>query len=400
MNKKALKTGAILVTLGSISAFVSCSKQDASQQMAAMMNQAPAIEVMTVEPTSADINTSYPATIKGKTDIDIRPQVQANIVKVLVDEGQRVKKGQTLFLLDDIQLNAAVAAAQAAVNSAQAAVNTAATNEKNQKALFEKNIISQAQWQTSADQLAQANAGLRQAKENLVNAKKNLSYASVTAPSDGVIGSINFREGSLASPSTTLTTVSDNTQVYANFSLNEKDLLALTGHGEKSMDAVINGLPEITFQMADGSTFANKGRIATIDGVIDRSTGAANVRALFSNPEGLLRSGSSGQIIIPTHYDSIVIIPQKATYELQDRKFVYTVNDSAKTVASPVTVRDANDGIHYIVVDGLKKGDVIAVEGVGSSLTRPGTAIKPVTAEEKAQLAAQMAAQMEAQAKK
>jgi membrane fusion protein (multidrug efflux system) len=396
MNQTAIKLGAFILSATTASALVSCggNAQDAQQQ------QAPAIEVMTVQPGDADLSSTYPATIKGKTDIEIRPQISANIVKVHVDEGQHVKAGQVLFSLDDIQLRAAVNSAQAAVNSAQAAVNTAATNEKNQKALYEKNIISQTQWQTSLDALDQARAGLRQAQESLVNARKSLSYAVVTAPSDGVIGSINYREGSLATPSMVLTTVSDNSQVYAYFSLNERDLLTLTNNGENSIDAELKNFPEVQLQLADGTIYPLKGKVATVSGVIDQTTGAATVRALFDNTNGMLRSGATGLVIIPQHSANVIVVPQKATYELQDRKYVYTVNDSNMTVATPITVLSVNDGQNYVVTEGLKAGDVVAVEGVGSTLTRPGTPIQPVTAEQKAAMEQQAAAAQQQAAQK
>ena len=199
--------------------------------------------------------------------------------------------------------------------------------------LFEKNIISQTQWQTAADALAQARAALAQAQAALVSAKKNLSYTIVTAPSDGVVGSIPQREGSLASPSSAqpLTTISDNSQVYAYFSLNEKELLKLTDNGEYSLDERVGRLPKVSLMLADGSVYPLQGRVATVSGVIDNTTGAAQVRALFDNPKAMLRSGSTGNVIIPTHSHNVILVPQKATFEIQDMKYVYTVNDTNGT---------------------------------------------------------------------
>lgn len=373
----------------------SCSKQQAMPQ------QIPAIEVMTVDTTSENLNTYYPAIIRGKTDIAIRPQVSGFITKVHVDEGQHVRKGQVLFTLDQVQYQAAVEQARAAVNSAQAAVNTATSNERNQKMLYEKNIISQTQWQTAADALAQAKAGLAQAQAALVSAQKNLSYTIVTAPSDGVVGSIPQREGSLASPSSAqpLTTISDNSQVYAYFSLNEKELLKLTDNGQYSLDERVGKLPMVGLVLADGTTYPQQGRVATVSGVIDNTTGAAQVRALFDNTNGMLRSGSTGNVVIPTHSHNIILVPQKATFEIQDMKYVYTVNDTNGTVPTHIQVLDLNDGKSYVVTDGLKPGDRIVVEGVGTKV-RDNMKIKPVTAEEKAAMAAQMQQQGAAAAAK
>jgi membrane fusion protein (multidrug efflux system) len=369
---------------------ISCSSNG---QDGAAQTEAPAIEVLTVEPTNSELSNSFPAIIKGKTDIDIRPQVSGFITKVHVDEGQRVVKGQVLFTIDQVQFQAAVDQARAAVNSAQAAVNTAQSNERNQRMLFDKGIISQTQWQNAADQLAQAKAGLTQAQAGLTNAQKNMSYTLVKAPCDGVVGSIPNREGSLASPSSVqpLTTVSDISQVYAYFSLNEKDLLSLTNQGEKTLDAALAEMPAVQLRLANGEIYPSTGKIATVSGVIDNTTGAASVRALFDNTNGMLRSGSTGNIIIPNVSNDVIIIPQKATTDLQEKKFVYVVNDSNLTVMTPIEILDINDGANYVVTGGLKAGDKIVVEGVGTTV-KDHMAIKPVSAQEKAAMQKEQAA--------
>ncbi|MDE5734127.1 MAG: efflux RND transporter periplasmic adaptor subunit, partial [Duncaniella sp.] len=325
-----------------------------------------------------DLQTTFPATIKGKTDIDIRPQVTGFITKVHVDEGQRVRKGQVLFTLDQVQFNAAVDQARAAVNSAQTAVNTAQMTADSKKTLREKNIISEYEYQLCLNQLSQAKAQLANAKASLVTAQKNLAYTTVTSPSDGVVGTIPNREGSLASPSSAqpLTTVSDNSQVYAYFSLTEKDLLGLVGDGERTMDAAIKNMPAVKLRLNDGSLYPLEGKVATVSGVIDNNTGASSVRALFANPNGVLRSGGTGQVVMPNVKNDALLIPQKATFELQDRRFVYVVNDSNKVVATPIAIEAVNDGKNFVVTQGLKPGDRIAVEGVGTKL-QDGMTINP-----------------------
>lgn len=331
---------------------------------------APQIAVMTLQPGNADYQYSYPATVKGKTDIAIRPQVTGFITKVCVDEGQKVNKGQTLFILDQVQFQAAVDQAEANVNSARTAVSTAEITEQNKRKLLDKNIISQTEWQLAANQLAQAKATLAQAQAALTTARKNLAYTVVNAPSDGVVGTIPNREGSLASPSSTqpLTTISDNSKVYAYFSLSEKDLLELTGGGQESIDASVKALPAVKLQLADGSIYPFEGQVATVSGVIDNSTGAASARALFDNPSGMLRSGNTGQIIVPRKNEGVIVIPQKATYETQDRRYVYTVNDSNITVPTYITVEPYDDGKTFVVTSGLKAGDRIVTEGVGTAV--------------------------------
>jgi len=385
LNKSRLVNGALGVAL-SLAAF-SCSGKD--DQQAQQQGAVPEVEVETVTLGSATLESSYPATIKGKTDIDIRPQVSGFITKVHVDEGQRVHKGQVLFTLDQVQYQAAVDQAKAMVNSAQAAVNTAKTYEQNQKMLFDKGIISQTNWQTAADQLAQAQAALAQANAGLTNARKNLSYTVVVAPSDGVVGSIPNREGSLASPSSAqpLTTISDISEMYAYFSLNENDLLAFTEGGTRSLDAALTQLPSVKLRMSNGTEYPFEGKVATVSGVIDSSTGAAQVRALFPNPSGMLRSGASGSVIMPAQYDSVVVIPQTATFENQSLRMVYAVNDSNVTMPTPIQVAPLNDGKVFVVTSGLTPGQRIVVEGV-NTVVRGSMPIKPLTAGEKAARAA------------
>ena len=355
-------------------ALASCSGNQGQQ----MQMPAPAIATVTLAPQSADLQKTFPATIKGKTDIDIRPQVTGFITKVHVDEGQHVKKGQVLFTLDQVQFQAAVDQARANLNSAQTAVSTAKMTADSKKALLDKNIISQYEYQLAENALQQANAQLATAQAALVNAQKNLAYTVVTAPSDGVVGQIPNREGSLASPSSAqpLTTVSDNSQIYAYFSLTEKDLLNMAG-ASKSVEAAIKEMPAVNLRLSDGTIYPIEGKVATVSGVIDNKTGASSVRALFNNPDGVLRSGSTGQIVLPDNKDSVIIIPQKATFELQDRRFVYIVNDSNKVVSTPVIVDANNDGKNFVVTSGLQAGQRIAVEGVGTKL-QDGMTINPV----------------------
>lgn len=384
MKSIALSTGSIGMMLTAVALLPSCSNNQ--QQMQA---PAPEIATITLTPQNAGLQNTFPATIKGKTDIDIRPQVSGFITKVCVDEGQRVSKGQTLFTLDQVTFQAAVDQAEATLNSAQTAVNTAQMTADNKKTLFSKNIISAFEYQLSQNSLDQAKAQLATAKAALASAKKNLAYTVVTAPCDGYVGTIPNREGSLASPSSVqaLTTVSDNSQVYAYFSLTEKDLLNLVGEGNCTVNEAIKTMPDVQLKLNDGSTYPLTGKVATVSGVIDNSTGSSSVRALFNNPNGILRSGGTGQIIIPDDKENVIVIPQKATFELQDRRFVYVVNDSNKVVSTPIIIEANNDGQNYIVTSGLKAGDRIAIEGVGTKLT-DGMVITPKSAEAAAPAAA------------
>lgn len=383
MNFKTLSISCVIATLAAGTGLTSCSGDGQQQQQ----QVAPSLQVITVSQTGSELSKSYPALIKGQTDVDIRPLVTGNITAVHVDEGQRVHKGQTLFTLDQVSFRAAVDQAEASVAAARTAVANAQIQADNNRNLYDRNIISQNAWQVSDNQLRQAKAQLTQAEAALTTARKNLSYTVVTAPSDGIVGQIPFREGALASPSmqVPLTTISDNKNVYAYFSLTEKDLLEMTDNGTTSIDEALKNFPPVKLQLADGTVYPFDGRVATISGVIDNSTGSASVRALFPNPSGMLRSGSTGQVVIPVEAEGVIVIPQKATFEIQDLRYVFTLNDSNKTVTTPIQIMPINDGKNFVVTSGLKPGDRVVIEGIGTSV-RPDMEINPVApAEDQAQ---------------
>lgn len=349
----------------------SCKGNNQQQQGAA-----PELAVMTIGEEDTKLETGYPTSLRGENDVEIRPQISGFLTKVNVEEGQRVNKGQVLFTIDQVSLQAAVDAANAAVAVAQANVNTAQTNANNNKILYDKNIISAPAYQTSQDALNAAKAQLNQAQANLVNARKNLSYSVVTAPAAGIVGTIDFREGSLVSPSTLLTVLSNSSDMRATFSLNEKDVLNMTDNGSRSLDEAIAQMPAVTLLLANGERYEYPGKIISISGVIDPSTGAASATAIFPNPKGMLRSGNSGQVLIPSTRSSAILIPQNATYEIQDMKFCYVVGDSSKVHSTPIQIAPENDGKNYIVTGGLKPGDVIVTEGVGITV-KDDMVIKP-----------------------
>lgn len=373
MKIKQINALAILLATGGIM-LPSCGGNSNQQQ--AM--QAPELAVMTMATTDATLETAYPTTLEGENDVEIRPQVTGFLTKVNVAEGDKVSKGQVLFTIDQIQLQAAVEQAQAAVAVAQANVNTATTNATNNKILLDKNIISQSAYQTSVDALNSAKAQLQQAQAGLTSARRNLSYSTVTAPVSGVVGTIDYKEGTLVSPSTLLTVLSNNSDMRANFSLTEKDMLNYTDGGKRSLKDVIGELPEVSLQLANGEIYPFKGKIISVSGVLNQATGSANAIALFPNPEGMLRSGNTGKVLLPAIHQNVMLVPQKATFEVQDMKFVFVVGDSAKLQSRNITIAPENDGKNYIVTSGLNPGETIVTEGVGIS-AREGMVITPKT---------------------
>lgn len=354
-------------------AMLSCKKE---QQQEAQ--QAPELAVITVGEEDAKLETSFPATLRGENDVEIRPQVTGFLTKVCVSQGQTVSKGQLLFQIDRVQLQAQVDAARAAVEVAQANVNTATTNANNNKMLLDKNIISAPAYQISLDALNAAKAQLNQARAQLTNAQKNLSFTNVTAPTSGVVGQIDYKEGALVSPQTLLTVLSNNSDMEARFSLNEKDILNLTDGGKRTVKEALAQFPNVTLLLANGERYAYPGKVTSISGVLDSSTGSAQAIALFPNPDGMLRSGNTGQVIFPNVSTNAIMIPQNATYEVQDMKFCFVLGDSSKVHSTPITISELNDGKNYIVTGGLKPGDKVVIEGVGISV-KDGMTITPKT---------------------
>ena len=296
----------------------------------------------------------------------------------MVDEGASVKKGQVLFRLNANDLQATVRSAEASVKVAEADVNSAAINLEKTKPLVEKNIISTFELQSVESTLKAKEAQLALTKANLENAKANLQYTAITSPADGTIGNFPYRVGSLVSSTSAepLTTVSNTEKMYAYFSLNEKEFLALTkGLEGKNLQEKFTKLPDVSLVLADNSAYEIPGRIETASGLVDQTTGTVNIRATFPNAEGLLRSGGSGSVRIPQFISSTIIIPQKTTYELQGKYFVYLVGADNKVHNTEIQVLTGNLKDSYVVTNGLKVGDQIVLQGIAS--LRNDTEIKP-----------------------
>ena len=342
------------------------------------MGGAPECAVQTLQPATVNLTSSYPATIKGKQDVEIRPQVSGFITKVCVDEGSMVRKGQVLFIIDPTQYEAAARSAKAAVATAEAAVSTQQITVDNKRALNKKNIISDYDLAMAENSLASAKAQLASAKAQLISAEQNLGFTNVKSPSDGIVNDIPYRLGSLVSPSITtpLTIVSDITEMYVYASLTEKELLELV-RKDGSQSAAVETYPEVQLQLSDGSTYDQKGKIETISGVINANTGAVSIRATFPNSNHLLRSGGMGNLIIPYHMENALVVPQKATTEIQDKKFVFLQQPDNTVKMNEITILNIDNGQEYVVTSGLKQGDLIVIENVGT--LKDGQTIKPTT---------------------
>lgn len=322
-------------------------------------------KTMKVGLSDRTLYSSFSTTIQGRQDVGVYPQISGLITAVLVKEGAAVKKGQTLFVIDQVPYKAALRTAKANVETAEASVATAKMTVDSKEELFKENVVSQFDLQTARNSLRSANATLAQAQAELLNARNNLSYTVIKSPVDGIAGMSSYRVGDLVSSSMSspMISVSDNSEMYAYFSMTEKQILALSRQNGSLTDA-LKAMPEVKLLLSDGSEYQEKGHIDAISGMIDTSTGSVTLRAVFPNSKNVLRSGSTGNIKFPYTKKNCMVIPQTATYELQDKVFVYKVVDG-KTQSTQVKVFEINDGKEYIVESGLNMGDVIIAEGAG-----------------------------------
>ena len=375
-NKKTIRVSMITVNKKwlRLIGIVGCTVWMASCKQATDAGVKPSFAIMEVKAADKELSTSYSATIRGRQDIDIYPQVSGTIEKLCVTEGQTVRRGQLLFVIDQIPYRAALKTAVANVEAARAAMATAELTYNSNKELYAQKVVSEFSLKTAENTYLTAKAQLTQAEAQEVNARNNLSYTEVKSPSDGVVGALPYRVGALVGANLPypLTTVSDNSDMYVYFSMTENQLLALTRQ-YGSMDEALKNMPEVELILNDNSVYNKKGVIESISGVIDRQTGTVMARVVFPNESRLLHSGASGTVVVPSSYKDCIAIPQGATVQMQDKVVAYKVVDG-KAVSTLITVAGINDGREYVVLSGLQSGDEIISEGAG--LMREGTQVK------------------------
>ena len=319
--------------------------------------------VTTVESGSAAMQSTYPATINGIQDVEIRPKMSGFLTKINVKEGQTVSAGQLLFVIDNETYQATVRQAQASVNTAQASVNTAMLTYENTKQLHQNKVVGDYELQTAENTYESAKAGLAQAQAALANAKEQLSFCYVKSPAKGVVGTLPYKKGALVSASNVLTHVADISQMEVYFSMTEKDMLVLS-KAEGGLRGAVDALPAVKLLLADGTEYGYEGKVVAASGVIDQATGTVQLKAHFPNPDHLLKSGGSGTIIIPKTADAAIIIPQNVVMEVQNKKFVYVLGDSNKVMYTEIKVDPQNDGNNFIVTEGLNIGDKYVTNGI------------------------------------
>lgn len=358
MNRRTWIAGITATTLLAVS-LTACKQEQKEQE------KGQALPVMVVSSRPVEFEEPYSASIRGRQDVDIMPQVSGRITRLCVKEGERVRIGQVLAVIDQMPYQAALRTAIANVSAAKARVETARIELNGKQSLFDENVISDYELSVARNQLAVAQAELEQAKAHEADARNNLSYTEIKSPSDGVVGTLPYRIGALVSPGMTqpFTVVSDNSEMYVYFSVSENKLRQFRAR-YGSIDKMISQMPEVGLQLNDGVLYNKKGRIETVSGVVNSTTGAVQIKALFPNPDRELLSGTIGNVILQGLNTDAILIPMTATVELQDKIIAYRLKNG-KAEAAYLTVDRLNDGNHFVVKQGLSIGDTIIAEGVG-----------------------------------
>ena len=325
-------------------------------------------ETMTVQKQDITVPVKFSAKLKGQSDVTITPQVSGQLVKIAVSEGQQVKKGQVLFVIDQRNAQLELEAAQANLQAALAQENSAKLEYESNKNLFEKKIVSSYMLSNSENSYKQAQASVSQARASVNRAKVNLGFCTITAPVVGVIGEIPVRTGDQVSPGSRLTIVSGNTTMDAEFSVTEALIEASVSAGATQADKAryMAELPEVTFVMKNGTEYPHKGRITSLTGVVDAATGSLGAKASFPNPDGHLFSGIQGTVVLPMSEKDVMVVPQTAVVKLQDKQQVYLVKADSTATAVTVTTADTGNGKDFIVTSGLNVGDKIVTIGANN----------------------------------
>ena len=325
-------------------------------------------ETLTVKKQDITIPLKFSARLRGKSDVTITPQASGQLMRIAVSEGQQVKKGEVLFVIDSRNAQLELEAAQANLQAALAQENSAKLEFESNKNLFEKKIVSNYMLANSENAYKQAQAAVAQARAAVNRAKVELGFCTITAPVTGVIGEIAVRVGDQVSPLSELTLLSGNTTIDAEFSLTEAliEEMVQSGMTSKQKEEYIANLPDVTFVMKNGTEYPHKGRITTLTGVVNASTGSLSCKATFPNPEGHLYSGVQGTVVMPYSEADVIVIPQFSVVRLQDKSFVYKVLADSTATAVDVTMEDTGNGKDYIIKSGLKVGDRIVTTGANN----------------------------------
>lgn len=322
---------------------------------------------LTISKSDVLLPLRYSATLKGTSDVTIKPQVSGQLVEVRIMEGQQVKKGDVLFVIDSRDAQLELESAEANLFAAQASESSAKLEYESCKNLFEKGIVSKYMLDNAENSYKQAQASVAQYRATADRARVNLGFCTITAPVTGIIGSVPVYAGDQVNQGTYLTMVSGNANMYAEFSVSESVLEERASEGEiKDNQATLADFPDVTFLFKSGTEYSKKGRITSITGTVDRTTGALTCKATFPNPDGALYSGIQGTVVIPIEVNDVMVVPQNAVVRLQDKSLVYKVEADSCAYSAIVKTVNISSERDLIVTEGLEVGDVIVTEGANN----------------------------------
>ena len=347
--------------LGTVAGLVSCGIDMPQQTQSSF-------ETLTVQKSDIELPMKFSARMKGQNDVTVMPQVSGQLTKICVAEGQQVKQGQTLFVIDQRNAQLELEAAQANLQAALAQENSAKLEYESNKNLFDKKIVSSYMLSNSENSYKQAQAAVAQAKAAVNRAKVNLGFCTITATVSGVIGEIPVRVGDQVSPMTQLTMLSGNTKMYAEISVTEAFVEAMVKEGVKAseLEKELSKLPPATFVMKNGTEYPHQGHFESMTGVVNSATGSLTAKITFPNPEGHLYSGIQGTVVMKFAEKDMIVIPQFAVVRLQDKSQVYKVLPDSTATAVDVTIEDTGNGKEFIVTSGLNVGDQIVATGANN----------------------------------
>ena len=349
--------------------FISCGKKNKNVAMPQIN-----YETKVLKPETRTYSITFPATLEGTSEVKVYPQVEGVIKTKNFTNGARVRKGQTLFVIDPTEYRLNVQSAEANLSAAKAKMETTKLQYESNQELYAKKVISDYVLKTSLNDYNVAKASVLQAEAQLNIARTNLGYCTVTSPLNGVIASNGFDVGDLASRGNYLCQVSDNSNVDAKFSFNETQLLQLikqfglrvTGRGMEGPQGQLIGdaMPALKLQLKDGSTYEHDGKMTKMDAIVQQSTGTVTCTGSFPNPDGVLRSGLSASVVIPVTSDSVISVPQTAAVRLQDQMMFYRVKNDGTVEGVICHAYPSNDGTEYYIMDGsLQPGDEVVTNG-------------------------------------
>ena len=316
------------------------------------------------------LQTDYVAEINAIQNVEIRSRVKGYLDKVYVDEGKFVKEGQLLFSINNLELNEQVMKASAMLKSSIAELRATEIDLNNVKRLVEKNVVSNTELEVAKSKVEIMKAKVEESKANEAFSKIQLSYTKIKAPFSGIVNRIPNKIGSLTEDGTLLTTLSKNDQVFAYFDVSEKEYLNYSTNFKANTEQSNN----VILILANGKEHAFRGKIETSDGEIDPNTGNIAFRARFNNPDKILKHGASGKVRLLKKYQNVLIVPQKSTFEIQDRMYVFVIDNNNKVKSRPITSKTRMP--HFYIIDsGLTKEDRIIYEGIQN--VKDGMTIKP-----------------------